>query len=108
MHNSSSVSCAPGLPCLLTCLLCSWATDLGSLLQAITGLSNTDVEHQLGHADFPHGVPCLGLVLQAQDSIISCPKYALDPDYFVGMAPSIEGARCSENGAKAGGLMGSS
>jgi hypothetical protein len=32
---------------------------LGSLLQAIARLSHAAVQHQLGHADFPHGVRCL-------------------------------------------------
>lgn len=39
---------------------------LSGLLQAIAGLAHADVEHQLGHADFPHGVGGLLVVLRGR------------------------------------------
>lgn len=64
-HNSSNRRRSVAAPSLPACWPACPASHLCSLLQAITRLSNADVEHQLGHADFPHGVSCLGIVLQA-------------------------------------------
>jgi hypothetical protein len=50
------------------------APHLGCLLQAIAGLASADVEHQLRHADFPHGVGRLLVALRGgQRSPVSCP-----------------------------------
>ena len=57
-------------------------SHLCGLLQTIARLSNTDVEHQLRHADLPHGVGYLFLVLRiAHGSRVSTAYFSESASY---------------------------